>query len=68
MVYLTMMGFGGRPLVLGTTVETYVKYDSTEHFSAIKCQYFKRMERTLWILLLQYNALKGSPSVPCCRG
>ena len=27
MVYLNMMGFGGRPLVLGPTVDTDVKYD-----------------------------------------
>ena len=27
MVYLNMMGFRGQPLVLDTTVETYVKYD-----------------------------------------
>ena len=27
MVYLNMMGFGGQPLVLGPTVDAYVKYD-----------------------------------------
>ena len=27
MFYLTMVGFGGRPLVLGPTIDTYVKYD-----------------------------------------
>ena len=27
MVYLNMMGFGGRLLVIGTTVETHIKYD-----------------------------------------
>ena len=26
-VYLNMMGFGGRPLELGPTVDTYVKYN-----------------------------------------
>ena len=36
MFYLTMKGFGGRPLVLGPTVYTYVKYDQLEDFSAGK--------------------------------
>ena len=29
MVYLNTMGFGGRPLVLGPTVDTYGKYDKS---------------------------------------
>ena len=65
MVYLTMMGFWGQPLVLGTTVDTYVKYDYFEHFNARKCQHFERKVRTLWSLLVQPNALKVFPSVPC---
>ena len=65
MVYLNMKGFGFRSLVLGPPVDTYVKYDKFEHFSASKCQHFERMARTLWSLLVQYNALKGFPSVPC---
>ena len=65
MVYLNMMGFLGQSLVLGPTVYTYVKYDESEHFSASKCQNFEWTERTLWSLLIQYNALKGFSSVPC---
>ena len=33
MVYLTMVGFGGQPLVLGPTVDTYVKYDKFDFFA-----------------------------------
>ena len=53
MVYLNMEGFGGGLLVLGPTVNTYVKYDQFEYFSASKCQHFERTTRTLWILLMQ---------------
>ena len=65
MVYLNIMGFGGRPLVLGPTVYTYVKYDHFEHFRASKCQHFERKAHTLSSLMMQSNALKGFPSVPC---
>ena len=64
MVCLTMMVFGGQPLVIGPIAYTYVRCNSFEHFSASKCQHFERTERTLWILLLQYNALHVFPRVP----
>ena len=65
MIFRNMMGLGGRPLVLGTTVNTYVKYDQFEYFNASKYQHFERTAHTLWSLLVPYNALKGFPSVPC---
>ena len=65
MVYLNMMGFRGQPLLLGPTVETYIKYDHFEYFSASKCHQFERIARTLWNLLMQYNSLKGFPIVLC---
>ena len=65
MVYLTMKGCVGRLLIVGPTVDTYIKYDQFKHFSTSKCQNFELTARTLWILLLQYNMLKGYPSVPC---
>ena len=65
MVYLTMKGFGGRPLVLGPTLDAYVKYDQFEYFSASKFQHFESMARTFWRLLVQSNSLKGFPSVIC---
>ena len=41
MVYLNMMVFGGLPPVLGPIVDTYIKYDEFENFSASKCQHFE---------------------------
>ena len=41
MVYLTMKVFGVRPLVVGPTVDTYVKYDHFEHFSVSMCHNFE---------------------------
>ena len=52
MVYRNMMVLGGQPLVLGPTVETYVKYDLFEYFRTSKLQNFEWMERTLWSLLM----------------
>ena len=63
MVYPTMLGFGGCPLVPGPTVDTYLKHDQFEHFSMRKCQHSERTAHPLWILLVQYNALKGFQSV-----
>ena len=65
MVYLTMVGFGVQPLVLGPTVDNYVKYNQFEHFSLRKCHHFEQMAHTLWSLLVEYNTLKGFPNVPC---
>ena len=63
MVYLTIVGFGDRSLVIGPTVYTYIKYDQFEHFSASKFQHFERTACTLWSVLVQSNAHKGLPSV-----
>ena len=52
MVFHNMMGLGGRSLVLDTTIDTYLKYDYFEHFSASKCQHFERTARTLLRLLV----------------
>ena len=52
-----MMGFGGRPLVLGTTIDTYVNYDQIENFSASKCQNFERTARTLWSIDGNYQVI-----------
>ena len=65
MVYYTMMVFGGQPLVLGTTVDTNVKYSQLKQNCTSKCQYFEQTAHSLCILLVQSNALKGFPSVPC---
>ena len=65
MGYLNKLGFRGRPLVLGTTIDTYVKHNQLENFIANKCQHFEQTERTLCIIMVQYNALKGFPSIPC---
>ena len=68
MIYLTMVGFGDQPLVLGPIVDTYVKYDYFEHVRASKCHHFEQMSHTLWSLLVQSNLLKSFPSVPYYRG
>ena len=65
MFYLHKLGFGGQSLVLGTSVDTYVKYNSFEKFRSRKCQNFERMSHTLYILMMKYKVLKGLPSVPC---
>ena len=65
MVYLTMKGIRVQPLVLGLTVDTYVKYDRFENFRMSKCQHFERMAHTLWSLMMQSNVLEGFPSVTC---
>ena len=49
------MGLGGQPPVLGSTVDTYVKYDKLEYFRESKCQHFQQTVRTLWRLLVQSN-------------
>ena len=64
-IFRNITELGGKPLVLGPTVDTYVKYDSFKHFRDSKSQHFERTACTLWSLLMQSNALKGFPSVPC---
>ena len=65
MVYLNMIEFGGQPLVLGPTLDTYKKYDQLDFVLVIKCHRFEQTAHNLLSLLAQYNALKGFPSVPC---
>ena len=65
MVYLNMMVFWVQTLVLGPTIDTYVKYNQFKHFIVSKCQHFEQIARTLWILLVQSNAKKVFPSVLC---
>ena len=55
----------GQSLVPVTTVGTYIEWHHINHFSANKCQHFEGTGRTLWIVLVPYNAFKGFPSVPC---
>ena len=58
----------GQDLVLVPTLGTYIEWHYINHFSANKFQHFEGTGRTLWSVLVPYDASEGFPSVPCEQG
>ena len=65
---LIMGVFQGQSLLLVPTIFTYVKFCYIEHFSVKRYQNFEGMGRSLWIVMVLSNALKGFTNIPYEQG